>query len=161
VKRFLSTVLAAAVLATFVSGCDSDADEGPPSLDGLWSLFSSEGIETDDVLYFHIAGQSATIYDFMGDEYDGGPDCYLIAPLSIEHVGADVYDITSPENVGFPLQVMIKRNGDEITLSNAQVGTAIYRRSARDVSEFTPECEEGADEEEEDEVAGKQILRGL
>ena len=130
----------AVALSAFVMGCDSNEDDdgGNLSIDGLWSLTTPEG-EEEDVQYVLFAGDEGTIFDFMGDEFDEGPDCYVIEPFALERLGNNRFRITPENEGGAPLEITVQIDGNEMTVISA-LDTLAFLRSNRSVSELTPEC---------------------
>ena len=82
------------LLIIFLAGCKKDTpnniddeDDDEPieevTIFGMWELtgFIEKDIQYDnqgDVYYTNITENSITDYDFMGDSYDQGDDCYEI-----------------------------------------------------------------------------------
>ena len=68
-------------------------DQGSTSaIAGLWDFTQSYGAEGTDVFYilFRSNGTGA-VYDWMGDSYDMGENCYTNSEFTFESLGGDRY----------------------------------------------------------------------
>ncbi|MGK7370108.1 MAG: hypothetical protein ACNS64_07815 [Candidatus Halalkalibacterium sp. M3_1C_030] len=139
----ISAILTVLLLSLLViQGCkDSNNNDENTSVLGLWQLNSTEG----DISYVNITTTSVTSYDFMGDEFDEGPDCYEIDALQILDVNGSKYTFTDPFDPNATIEVDVTANGNELTVvqpfGNITV-TLKFNKSNASISSFTPECEE-------------------
>lgn len=126
----------------FIQGCkDSNNNDENTSVLGLWQLDSNEG----DINYVNITTTAVTSYDYMGDEYDEGPDCYEIDTQEILDVNGSKYTFTDPFNSNDTIEVDVTANGNQLTVvqpfGNIMV-TLKFTKSNASINSFTPECEE-------------------
>ena len=139
----VSPILTVIILSLFViQGCkDSTNIDEDASVLGLWQLNSTEG----DISYVNINTTNVTSYDFMGDEFDEGPDCYEIDVQQILDVNGSKYTFTDPFDPNATIEVDVTANGNELTIvqpfGNITV-TLKFNKSNASISSFTPECEE-------------------
>lgn len=138
-QRSLLNLSLVLLLAGLLLGCDSDSnsDSDGDSFDGLWLYDASED-EEEDVFYVNFQGNAVTLYDFLGDEFDDGPDCYLIQSFTIEHIDGNRYEITDED--GESLEVTVRRSGNELSIAFSNFDSGNYTRSNQNVSGLTPEC---------------------
>ena len=154
-RKTVLGLCAATFVAMFAVGCDSNSDADSDSFDGLWAYVTPDDEEDEDVLYVHFNGERVTIYDFRGDEWDGGPDCYTIERGTMERVEDNEYEFTSDAGASFT--VTLRRNGNRLTFDyGGGFAIEIYARSNADVDDFEPECEE----EDLDFVVPAPLLKG-
>lgn len=137
-RRPAFLLLAAALLA--VPACDSNDEK--TDIEGLWL---QTGI---DVIYYHVERSTITIYDYMGDEYDEGPDCYIISELDIVRRDGTKVTVSSPDLPGIQIVFDLERDGETLlmTLSGE---TETLEKSSLNVSTF-----------EEKECTGADLLSG-
>ncbi len=135
-------MMAFVCLFAFVS-CKDNSSDGfePESVEGLWKLESTEG----DLNYVNITSTTVTFYDYQGDEFDEGEDCYIIESQEIEEIDGNIYKFEDPENPGSTIDIEITVDDDRLTVEqpfgNGTV-TVNFTRFSGNVNTFTPECEE-------------------
>lgn len=133
-----------AVLACLVltAGCKSSStDSGDTEVEGLWKLNSTEG----DISYLNITATTVTYYDYMGDEYDEGEDCYEIISNEILEVDGDIYKFADPFDPEKTIDVTVTAAGNQLTVQQpfgSITVTIKFTRYNSNISEFTPECSE-------------------
>ncbi len=135
----ISTML---VTLISVQGCkDSNNEEENDSILGLWLLNSTEG----DINYIHITDDVVTFYDYMGDEFDEGPDCYNIGSDEILAVDGNTYTFQDPFDSEATIDVEITAKGNQLTVVQPFGGatfTITFTKSTVSIDTFTPECDE-------------------
>jgi len=107
---------------------------GLSSIEGVWD-YSSTADGLRDEFYTVYRNGEFIDYDFQGDSFDNGPNCYQVHSGTIEHVAGDTFLIDSI------LQLDMVATGDIITLSS--LGDILYEapRSIFLESDFTPICD--------------------
>lgn len=127
---FLLPLLAAVLLA--VPACDSN--DGKTDIKGLWRVPGT------DVIYYSIGTNTITIYDYLGDEFDQGPDCYVITTLEIvRRDGTDV-TVSSPDFPGIQIVLTMEREGETLSVSSSGSDTETWEKSSLSTASFTPVC---------------------
>jgi hypothetical protein len=124
-RRPAVLLLAAALLA--VPACDSNDEK--TDIQGLWLV---PGI---DVIYYHIERSKITIYDYMGDEFDEGPDCYIITELDIVRRDGTNVTVSSPDFPGIQIVLDMERDGQTLTVTSSG-DTETWEKSSLSVSTF-------------------------
>ncbi|MGK7369259.1 MAG: hypothetical protein ACNS64_03515 [Candidatus Halalkalibacterium sp. M3_1C_030] len=124
-----------------LQGCkDAGNNDENTSVIGLWQLNSTEG----DIRYVNITDETVTEYDFMGDEFDEGPECYEIDIQEILDINGSKYTFEDPFDPEATMQVNVTANGNQLTVilpfGDATV-TLQFNKSNASISSFTPECE--------------------
>ena len=124
----IKKITLAGIVALSLIGCGSDGSSSAPTtevkeiaeLEGFWNT-SYEENGKQDIIYEHfLANGEIIIYDYQGDTYDNGSDCYLIGK-SVYEIRQDVagvfhfYD-TEEEKIGLQFDATISK--DELTLIN-------------------------------------------
>ncbi|NGP75377.1 hypothetical protein G3570_01945 [Balneolaceae bacterium YR4-1] len=126
----------------FLPGCkDSNNNDENTSVLGLWQLNSNEG----DISYVNITTTTVTSYDYMGDEYDEGPDCYEIDSQEILDVNGSKYTFSDPLNPNSTIEVDVTANGNQLTVVQPFGSVSVtlkFSKSNASINSFTPECEE-------------------
>ena len=141
--KFTTLAMLCLVLLTACSDNSSSSDDD--TVEGLWKLQSTEG----DDYYVNITATTVTEYDFQGDEFDAGEDCYIIFTSEIVERNGDIFTIPDSENPGTTIDVKVTAQNDVLTVEqptgNGTV-TIKYDRFSGNISNFTPECsdEQGA-----------------
>lgn len=139
-KSAIITVALASLL--FTQGCkDSNNNDENTSVLGLWQLDSNEG----DINYINITTTTVTSYDYMGDEFDEGPDCYEIDSQEILDVNGSKYTFTDPFNPNATIEVDVTANDNRLTVVQpfgSVTVTLQFNKSNASIGSFTPECEE-------------------
>lgn len=141
---FKTALLSALTLSIFVSCKDNDNDNDSfEEIAGLWQLDSDEG----DILYINITPDEVTSYDYLGDEYDEGEDCYEVEISEILEVDGDTFTIEAPEFEGGQLEATITVVNGKLNIRITFLGeelTDTYTRSNAQTGSFTPVCTETA-----------------
>lgn len=129
-------------------GCKDDSisteEDNNNSYLGIWEYVGSiyEGEQYDnegDVYYLNIKENKITEYDYMGDSYDEGPDCYEVYETTI------IFDndviIIENEELG-TVSVKLAIENDKLRLFSAEEESyiSLWKRSDKEVSSFVPEC---------------------
>lgn len=127
-------------LFTAVSCKDSSTDSnGNSSPNGLWKLNSTEG----DVAYVNITNTQVTFFDYMGDEFDEGEDCYEIELNEVLEINGNTYTFEDPFDPQETLEVEVTVDDDQLTVKmpfgDATV-TFNYTKFGGNTNTFTPEC---------------------
>lgn len=138
-----SLLLLSVVCFTFSSCKDNgnNNDDLAGNVEGVWQLDSDEG----DVLYIDISTEAVASYDYMGDSFDEGDDCYEIDISDIVEKDGNIYTITNPEFPGSEFEATLELNGNKLTVSMQFMGgnlVEVYTKSNAQTSSFTPECVE-------------------
>lgn len=139
----LRAILKISIICLIVlQGCkDSNNSDENDSVLGLWQLDSTEG----DVSYIDVTGETVTTYDYMGDDFDEGPECYEIDTQEILDINGSKYTFTDPFDPQATIEVDVTANGNRLTVvqpfGNITV-TLQFSKSNASISSFTPECEE-------------------
>lgn len=122
---------------------DSKNEIEETSVLGLWQLNSTEG----DINYVNIGTDIVTFYDYMGDDYDEGPDCYEIESQEILNINGNKYTFEDPLNPNGTIEIDVRANGNELTVMQPFGDATItmkFSKSNASISSFTPECEESS-----------------
>lgn len=144
--RFIKLTAAVSTLCMItligLQGCkDSNSSNDAYSVLGLWQLDSSEG----DIYYVNITTEIVTFYDYLGDEYDEGPECYEIVANEILDLDGDTYTFEDPFDPKATIEVEVTANGNRLTVSQPFGGGTVmleFSKSNTSIDSFTPECEE-------------------
>ncbi len=140
----LTAAVSALCMITLISlqGCkDSNSSNDADSVLGLWQLDSSEG----DIYYVNITSEIVTFYDYLGDEYDEGPECYEIVTNEILDQNGDTYTFEDPFDPEATIEVKVTANGNRLTVLQPFGGGTVtleFSKSNASIDSFTPECEE-------------------
>lgn len=112
-------------------GCDSGGDDSS-DLFGTWET------QGEDVQFSVISQNQIVVYDFLGDAFDDGPDCYVIDTTAVSDITGSSITLTDTElgEVSFAYVL----DGDVLTVT-AFGQTITMFRSSRAVSSFTPVCD--------------------
>ncbi|MDZ7683358.1 MAG: hypothetical protein U5J63_17025 [Fodinibius sp.] len=129
-------------LITLTSCKDSSSNSGEEtSVEGLWLTDSNEG----DISYVHITNTIVSFYDYQGDDFDQGEDCYIIGREEILEIDGNIYKFADPENPGKTIDIRLTAQGNKLTVvqpfGNGSV-TVTFTRHNGNISSFTPECTE-------------------
>lgn len=143
--RFIKLTAAICALCTTcligLQGCKDSNNTEDDSILGLWQLDSSEG----DVYYVNITTELVTFYDYLGDEYDEGPECYEIITYEILDINGDTYTFEDPFDPETTVEVEVIANGNRLSVSQpfgSGTVTLEFSKSNASIDSFTPECEE-------------------
>lgn len=126
-RRTVSFLLLFATLLA-VPACDSNDEK--TDIQGLWRV---PGI---DVIYYHIEKNTITIYDYMADDFDQGPDCYIISVLNIVRRDGTEVTVSSPDFPGIQVVMDIERDGETLVVSSPGGGEETWEKSSLSVSTF-------------------------
>ena len=135
------TTILSLILIFGFGGCKDSNNTENDSVIGLWQLDSSEG----DVYYVNITTEIVTFYDYLGDEYDEGPECYEIISYEILDVNGDTYTFEDPLDPEATIQVEVTVSGNQLTVEQpfgSGTVTLEFSKSNASVGSFTPECDE-------------------
>ena len=111
---------------------------------GIWELvgYIDEGEEYDnegDVYYINITENKITEYDYMGDSFDEGPDCYEVYETTIIFDN-DVIIIDLEEFGTYSLRLDIENDQLRVFEDEEESYISLWKRSDKEVSSFVPEC---------------------
>lgn len=139
------------ILGVFViSGCKSSATEPeevdnsiiPVELRGMWKLISSKG----NVIYIEVKSDGVDQFDYQGDEFNNGSDCYEveIGQSILDYRRGDDYifffhqsELTSKYTVNMVLEesdLKVERKYGEGSISK-------YSKINQSANTFVPHCE--------------------
>lgn len=102
-------------------------------LDGIWD-FSSVNNGLLDEFYTVYKNGEFIDYDYQGDAYNNGANCYIVSRGTIAHVSADTFRIDDIINLDFV------RTGDSLDVSFEGQLLVTGLKSTLLESDFTPEC---------------------
>lgn len=87
-RKWICLFLLQPFMAVLLTGCieieengdeDGNAENIPTSITGVWNMTTDEGSEGIDEYYLVIRSNGDILYyDYMGDTYDQGDNCYRI-----------------------------------------------------------------------------------
>lgn len=133
------------------SGSSKSDTSDNKQIQGLWSLaggeFEATGYKgTGDERYLHIQEGRLTIYDYKGDSFDQGDNCYVILSGSLVSKGGDNYEFrvfgsSSSRQYSIENSRLIERG--MINYEDSSDRTPyhfIYERSELSISDFSPDC---------------------
>ncbi len=138
------TILAVSAFTVSCGGSDLDNKQtGVSSISGLYAWDYDDG----DEAYTHISENgSLSIYDYAGDSFDNGENCYWIAENIATYTHVSEYNyIQEVSNTGVTSEISIRRTSSGITVSGVDVDgpfTANFLNSNLSISDFTPTCTE-------------------
>jgi len=144
-KKFL----ALSFTSLFLVACNSDdnttentqsANIAQPSLaqiDGVWD-FTETSQSGEDQIYVSIDSDTNeyVIYDYFGDSFDQGPDCYLKYSEVITDLGGGLFELSEFGVDYFQFNFLITNN--QLQLRDDY---ETYPRSSLTESDFTPLCD--------------------
>ena len=116
---------------------DDDETAEPGDIVGVWDYTTDEAGGTQDVYYMAVESDGDIIvYDYQGDSYDEGANCYFIYDTGFsQYVSGNRFEWTivqSSSNEVFTVTV----SGDNLTIAGGDVLT----RTSLLASDFSPEC---------------------
>lgn len=147
VQSQLKNLLFLVVLISMISSCSDDNnnnDEGEELLadiQGLWQLDSEEG----DINYIHVDNRIIYNYDYMGDDFDEGPECYEYSRNEILSIEGDEVTFMIDDDPEDTETVTVIVSNNVLSVSQTFAGlqfTQLFNRSNTDVDSFTPICED-------------------
>lgn len=126
---------------------DSSGDEFPQEMRGVWQ---EEGWDDGDELGIYFTSNTMGYWDYMGDEYDQGDDCYInwefaeLISYEGDNFRMTIMDFFSEGEEEGTVRIIV--DGDILTMSEESDNEYIeeYSRDSRSVSNLTPECSESA-----------------
>lgn len=108
-------------------------------LAGVWNASDDFGVEVDELYLVIDANGLFRDYDYMGDTFDQGPNCYELESGWLEKSG-DLYTLHY-EDGQIITDISIEANGDVLSVVNsAEDFSADYPRETRTEEEFVPVC---------------------
>jgi hypothetical protein len=151
--RLVTIILGLIMLSFSIVGCEDDDDEEEGgSIIGEWVLDDPE-----DVYYTKITADSFTDYDYQGDDFDEGDDCYDIFTYPYTIDGNEI----TIDFILFEATGTYRVSGDVLTITLSlfgEEGSSRYNRMDFDEASFSQnECVFASGEESEiNKVAGIQ-----
>jgi hypothetical protein len=150
-KKFL----ALSFTSLFLVACNSDdnttedtqsANIAQPSLaqiDGVWDYTETSQSAVDQI-YVSIDSDNNEyiIYDYFGDSFDSGSDCYFKYNEVINDLGFGRFELSNSSEINNSIayfQVNISITNNQLVLNDLT-----YPRSSLTESDFTPLCDEFA-----------------
>ena len=130
----------ALLIALFLVGCGSDDEGTPASLSdiiGVWDASTREGQLIGEVYTVIKSDGSYITYDYDGDSFDNGDNCFNIYDGTLIDLGSGNFEI---EN-GPSYYITVKGNTmtTNTTIDNQKISITATR-SNRLESSFTPSC---------------------
>lgn len=113
--------------------------------EGVWDAsidYGSAGIEE---LYFDIQGDTLTYYNYLGDDFDNGDNCYFLDDTNtISNLGNGTFSFTGSLSSGFDgspskFQVDLRSEGPVIIYESGLYQSLVS--TTMTVSDFTPLCD--------------------
>lgn len=144
-KKILFITLA----CLFIVGCDDDDNAAnsdnaeQPSLaqiSGVWDFTDTyEGEDEKDIAYLVIKDHGEfIIYDYLGDAFDQGSDCYFQVNSSITDLGNGEFEIGT---FGEFFTLNMSTSNSDLILTEASSGdSAAFPSTALTEDDFTPNC---------------------
>lgn len=123
---------------------DSSGNEFPQEMRDVWQ---EEGWDDGDEIGLYITSNTMGYWDYMGDEYDQGEDCYYDYEVGelISYEGnnfrMNLENFFSEESEEVTIRINV--DGNILTMSDPVEGddyTEEYSRDSRSVSNLTPVC---------------------
>lgn len=121
---------------------DSSGDEFPQEMRDVWQ---EEGWGDGDELGIYFTKNTIGFWDYMGDEYDNGEDCYSNSEY-VELISYEGDNFRLRQNSDFSdtqeeATVKITVNGNTLMMSYPDDGNGDYTEEySRDSRDLTPEC---------------------
>ncbi len=146
--KYLSLLLIM-VLSACGGSTSSDGDATTlADIVGVWDETETDENGTDESYLVFTASGDLTIYDYQGDSYDMGENCYEKEMLIITDQGSGIFSITDAQETEDPFSVALSLSSDRITATFTDDGVSESNsnivRTDRLESSFTPLCEEEA-----------------
>ena len=104
---------------------------------GVWDATTTENQQTDETYSIIEENGTVTAYDYQGDSFDNGANCYIKETLSLQDMGDGIFKLTDSENETFNFLAIL--SGDELTLKDGDT-TLILTKTTRLESDFSPLC---------------------
>ena len=144
-----STLIAVTICSIiFLSSCkkDSKTETGDEFPDEMHAVWQEEGWDDGDELGLYFTSKMMAIWDYAGDEYDQGEDCYYNweAGELISYEGNN-YRIRLIDFFFDDLEeltVNIRVDGDRMIIIDPEEEDSEqeYSRDSRSIEDLTPEC---------------------
>lgn len=154
--RIATIILGLVMLSFTFTACedDDDDDEGG-SIVGEWVLDDPE-----DVYYTKITSENFTDYDYQGDDFDEGDDCYDIFTYPYTIDGNNI----TVDFILFEATGTYRVSGDVLTITLTvlgEQGTSRFNRMDFDEASFAQnECTFGSENDiTREKVAGIQVSK--
>ncbi len=141
-KKVLTLILSSLFLVACGGDDNKENSIDEPSLSqisGVWDMTETYNGE-EDKYYVVIKDYGEMIsYDYDGDSYDKGEDCYWKFTDSITDLGSGFFEVIDESNYVYTLNASISKN----KLTFAYGGEVqSYPKSSLQESEFVPLCDE-------------------
>jgi hypothetical protein len=149
----MNRIASGLVLCTLLIGCGDDDDNSAAieasstpaggevkAFDGVWDD-TSDSEDGQDISYSVVSGNSYTSYDYMGDSFDEGDDCYEVSNATLEALGGTDYQLDFSDS-GFEISVEVQfiRDGNKLSVTT-EFGTSISTLSNKTEDDFSPICD--------------------
>ena len=122
---------------------DSGNQEAPggvntSSVSGVYSWDSSE--DGDEGYWVIDSAGNIAEYDYIGDSFDNGPNCYEVSPYigTLKHVSGATYEIDFPVELDFSIKMTF--NSNRVDVDAGSEGSGFLFPSSLLESDFSPEC---------------------
>ncbi len=147
VQSQLKSLLILVVLASIASSCSDDnnnndaGEELLADIQGLWQLNSEEG----DINYIHVDDEVIHNYDYMGDDFDEGPECYEYSRNEIISIDGDEVTFMIDDDPEDTVTVRVSVNNNILSVTQTFAGlqfTELFNRSNKDLDSFEPICDD-------------------
>lgn len=148
----IKTVSIVLLTAFIMISCKDDSGDSGGTFPGsIWGVWQEEGSDEGDEIGIYFTDKDMGSWDYFGDEYDQGDDCYSNYVIgSLVSRNGDNYRIKFDEMwIGEGENdegvVTIRVNGDMLTLTGPDTEDyeVTYSKDSRSVSSMTQECSFG------------------
>jgi hypothetical protein len=135
-------ILSLAVLSIALTGCssgDSSNDSDPllSDISGVWDASRTFGQEVDEY-YVIIKESGVTVsYDYDGDSFDQGDNCYYKYSDAISGLGNDDFEIILEDGNIINASMKVSNNDLVVTVNDF---TQTWPKSSLQESDFSPLC---------------------
>ena len=130
----IQTLLLLTVLAVGMAACDSNGGDDSFDIIGTWSLQDDDG----DVQYLIVSETTVKFYDYLGDAYDQGDDCYVFQEFAVAAMTTTALTARFVEGSTTITQVVnYSVSGDTATLTTDGDRSTWIRSADRS---YTPLC---------------------
>ena len=143
--------LATVALSLTLTGCGSSSSSDPANsnnnsntatdatlskIAGVWDASTTIGQVTDEFYSVIRNNGTFTDYDYLGDSFDMGPNCYLVSNGTISDQGNGNFTVD-----GSSLSISINETVNPVTITVVEGNQAItLTKLTRLESSFTPTC---------------------
>ncbi len=145
VIKMMKRLLAVSIFNIFLVACggsNSSGSSSATSLSDIVGVYDNALIENQavDESYIVIKQDGQFIeYDYQGDSFDLGLNCYVIVDTMITDLGAGRFELS--DDTGFSLEVGITHTENSFTLSFDNTSETLeMKRSILLENELTPQC---------------------